>query len=169
MDGRYSEVGMFGAIANAIADLKHEADRIAGTSEMKLSNTLTCGELQHILDYALKATKKLKTIRFTDENVLQTEQGHRVPLGTEAAIFFRERDREPRQLNHFLADSSFVEAVGVVVAIRDEKEPTEQTIEFVNPYSNGRHHEIANVRVTTKDGLLYEPQWTASRGFHCVQ
>ena len=151
MDKRYSEVGMFGAIANAIADLKHEADRIAGTSEMKLSNTLTSGELQHILDYALKATKKLKTIRFTDENVLQTEHGHRVPLGTEAAIFFLERDGEPRRLNHFPA------------------EPTEQTIEFVNPYSNGRHHEIANVRVTTKDGLLYEPQWTASRGFHCVQ
>lgn len=60
---RYSELGTFGAIGNAAADFKWEADRIA--TAKSCNETITCGELDKILEDTRHATKQLKRIKVT--------------------------------------------------------------------------------------------------------
>jgi len=59
-------VGMFGAIADAVDELKAEADRI-NTSGGQCIETITCETLNKILENARKSTKFLKTIKFLQE------------------------------------------------------------------------------------------------------
>jgi hypothetical protein len=61
---RFSEVGMFGAIGNAAADLNREARRVA--EGKRCTHTITCGELEKVLSNIKHATKLLERVKFSD-------------------------------------------------------------------------------------------------------
>jgi hypothetical protein len=61
----YSEVGLFGAIGNAVNELKRESDRVA--SGETCIKTITTGELQKVLENARHSTRLLEQVRFAGE------------------------------------------------------------------------------------------------------
>ena len=57
---RREDYGMFGAIANAVNDLRRESERVADLD--KLHDGIVTGELQEILDWVREATCRLKRV-----------------------------------------------------------------------------------------------------------
>jgi len=86
----HKEYSMFEAIAAEILKMKDEIERISGG---ELEKTITCGELQKILNNARHSVRLLKkiTIKKVDS-----------PWPC-------------LNLNHFLADATFIEAVKTVM------------------------------------------------------
>ena len=68
---------MFQAINAAAADLYGETTRVVHESR-KLKHTLTCGELQEILDSTKKSTEELRRISFQDDDFREHELHHRM-------------------------------------------------------------------------------------------
>ncbi len=63
------EYSMFGAIREAVAELNREAERIDAGG--RIAATITCGELQKLLDNARHSVKLLRQIRVVEETPIQ--------------------------------------------------------------------------------------------------